>query len=281
MKKKLLLLLFIGSITYIHTQEKIKGNKNVTVVKTNVNAFKNILVKNSFEVSLSKASYNAVEIETDENLHDIITTSVIDSTLTIFTDKKIRSSKKLNITVFYNNDLKKITATEDAEIISINTVTSPNLAIEINDYAKVNISLNSDNFTFYNNNKSKINLNSKSKLDINSKQTFLKLKESSNSDIIIRTDTLNVTMQDNASTSIEGFTNTINSTTTSSSNFKGKNLNTKISKATVKDNSNFTINVSERIDIEASEKSETDVYGNGKIILVKFTNSSKLFKKEI
>ncbi|WP_146105237.1 MULTISPECIES: GIN domain-containing protein [Polaribacter] len=282
MKNKILLLLLL-SITVSTTsfsQEKIKGNKVVTRVKTDLNSFNKISVNNDFKVVLYKSANSFVEVETDENLHDAIEISVLDSILTISTTAKLRA-KRLNITVYYNNPLQEIVLNNDAEIESLNAIETPSMLLQINDYTIANLSVESNKFNLINNNKSRFQLRSKSKIDITSKEVNLDLSESSNTEITIKTDSLSTRMMRNAIVNIKGSAISLNALTLEDSTFKGEELIVTNCNTTVKESANFTIQTSEKITIDASDKSKTEVYGTPKIIITNFTGSSVLSKKEL
>lgn len=281
MEKNILILLIVLIYTNINfAQEKIKGNKKVTVVKTDLKPFTKIKVSDDFKIVLLRSNQSSIEIETDENLHDVIDFNIEDTTLVISTSKKIKA-KRLNITVSYEKPLEEITLNEDSEIEALNTLKSPNLLLKVNDFSKADLIIISDNFNLKNNNKSRFQLSSKSKLNIESKNVNLELNESSNSDISIKTDSLQVIMKENSFATISGFASFSNAIFTDSSKFKGKNLIVDECYSIIKDNADFIIHCMDTIKIEASEKSSTEIYGNPEILLIKFENQSKLAKKEL
>ena len=226
-----------------------------------------------------KSENSFIEIETDENIHDAIAVNVVDSTLTISTTLKIRA-KRLNITVYYNTPLQEITLNNDAEIESLNLLKSPSVLLQINDYGIANLAVESNKFSLINNNKSRFQLRSKSKLDVNSKIANLDLNESSNTDITIKTDSLSTRLMKNAIVNIKGSAIYLNAATLESASFKGEELSVTNCNTTIKDSASFTIQTSDEITIDASEKSKTEIYGEPKIIINSFTGSSTLYKKE-
>ena len=281
MKNKIILLLLLTTVcNTIFSQEKIKGNKVITTVKTDLDPFDKIILSNDFKVVLFESDNSFIEVETDENIHDAIKINVADSTLTISTALNIKA-KKLKITLYYNNKLQEITLNNDAEIESLNLIETPSITLQINDYGIADLSIESNKFNLRNNNKSRFQLRSKTKLDINSKEVILALGESSNTDITIKTDTLTTRVMKNAIMSIEGSAESLNALSIENSTFKGEKLLVKNCNTTIKDGANFTIQTSKEITIDASDKSKTTIYGNPKIIIKKFTESSTLYKKEL
>ena len=111
--------------------EKVKGDRNVTIKQTYINPFNRIVVNEDFTVELIYNSKPSVEIETDENLHEFINFEVIDSVLTFNTTKKITSSKKMNIKVNYTDGLEHIETHDDAEIRSLTSLELGNTTLKI------------------------------------------------------------------------------------------------------------------------------------------------------
>lgn len=282
MKKKItsvLLLFLFFNITF--SQEKIKGNKEIEKITTNLTPFHTIIVNNDFKIQLiASTTTSSIDIETDANLHEYIIFNVADSILTIATKYKLKG-KKLNIAVNYKNTLKEITLNDDTEITSLNTIKANDLLLKVNDYGKADLTIKSETFKLLDNNKSRIQLRSKTKLNIESKDVNLDLNESCKVDMFIKAENLNTRMIGNSGLNIEGTTNILNAITLESSALNGENLNVNICTSIIKDLANIAINASDTITIEASDKSKTEVYGNPKIILTQFTESSKLFKKEL
>lgn len=272
------LLLLIS--TSLFSQEKLKGNGFTSVIKNELEAFHKISIHNDFKITLIKSDTPAIEIETDENLHESINYSVTDSLFKIETSYKLKPKKTLNITLFCTNNLKEIELNEDTEIETLNTLNFTNIILKINDYAKANMSIKSDTLKLVNNNISKIQLRSKTKLNIESIVTDFTINGSSNTQAVVKSDLLNIALKDRASLSIEGNTNNLTATTKGSSDFKGSNLNAKKATIVTKDNTELAIQAFESINIEASNKSKIELYGNAKISLNKFTDTAKLYKKQ-
>lgn len=85
----------------------IKGDGNVVKQERSVSPFSGIEVGGAFHVFLTQGSSEALVVEADENLLDIIKTEVKGNTLSIKTTKDISDSKALNIYVTFK-DLKEL-----------------------------------------------------------------------------------------------------------------------------------------------------------------------------
>lgn len=265
--------------TSILAQEKIKGNKNVTTIETEVNSFNKIVIGEKFKISFMKDDVASVEIKTDENLHDVIQFSVADSVLKFKSLKRITSRRAMEITVRYTDVLKEIELNDNAELNSVNTVDNIGIVLKINDNASANLNFKNYSFKLVNNNDSKFS--AKSRLNIESKLVDLELNESSRTEALINCDSLQVNMYQRAVAKIEGDVDVMKVNTINSTNFAGKNLTVTKCEVITEDTSDFSIQVIDDIIIESSGTSEIYLYGNPEIKLNKFSDSAKLHKKEL
>lgn len=127
--------------------EGVKGNKNVTSQTRNISSdFDAISVSRGLDVYLTIGFSTSLEIEADENLHEIITTEVEDGVLKISADKNIRSakSKKIYVTAKSINEIK---ATSAAEIRSENTIEADELRLVATSAAELRLSVEANNIS--------------------------------------------------------------------------------------------------------------------------------------
>lgn len=278
-------LLSIVLITLFSTstiaQDKIKGNKNVTTIETEVTAFNKIIVGEKFTINFMKDNQASVEIKTDENLHDVIEFGVTDSVLKFKTTKRIKSKKELEITVRYTDVLKEIELNNNAELNSVNTVDNIGIVLKINDAARANLNLKNYSFKLINNNDAKLKISSKSTLNIESKLVDLELNESSKTEALITCDSLQVNMYQRSNAKIEGDVLYLKANTINSTKFTGKNLAVMNCEVITEDSSDFEIQVEDNLILESSGTSEMFIYGDPKITINKFSESAKLHKKEL
>ncbi|MDO6598155.1 DUF2807 domain-containing protein [Oceanihabitans sp. 2_MG-2023] len=282
MAKKWLITLCIATLAISSfAQEKVKGNKNVTTVETLIDDFNTISFGEKFEIELIQSDAASVEIETDENLHDIIEFSVKDSVLHFSTSAKIQSSKKLNIVVNITKSLRKIEINEDAEVSAANTLKNDSLILIINDYSKAFLNIKNKQFTLTNNNKSTFGISSKSKLNIESDKVLIELNENSKTEALIETDSLQIDMYQSAYAKLEGDVEHATLNTINSSDFSAKNLSINTCNLVIEDSSDATIHVVNDLTLETSGTSDVHLYGDPKITINKFKDTSTLHKKKI
>lgn len=138
LKISVVALLFLTTSCFM---DGIKGDRNVIVQDRNISSdFDAISVSHGIEVSLTMSDENALSLEADENLHDIVITEVEDGTLRIYAEENIWSSKARKIYLTAIN-LNKIKATSGSEVISENTISADDLDIRVSSGADVRLML--------------------------------------------------------------------------------------------------------------------------------------------
>ncbi|MEL0454662.1 DUF2807 domain-containing protein [Flavobacteriaceae bacterium SZ-1-7] len=266
----LLLLLVINSIT---AQEKVKGNRNVTKQITDINAFHTIALDEDFDIEIIFNNNPTVEIETDENLHEFIKFQVIDSVLTFNNKAKITSKKALNIKVGYNNALKSIKTTDEAEILALATMDLPSLKVNAKGSSKIGLTVQTPNFDFEADDKSKV------KLNVTSENCSIHMSGNSKLEALINTPNFMATLYQRGNAIIEGSCDLAKIDLDNSSLFNGKNFTINSCDVTCNIGSDAYLEVMENITIEASGNSSIYLYENPKILINKMTDTSKLQKK--
>lgn len=277
LKNIFLLVLLISSIStsFSQTKEKIKGDREITSKETKLNAFNKIIVGEDFKIDIIEGAQASVFVETDDNLHDVIKFNVSDSTLTFNTSHKITSSKKINIKVIYTRALKQIETFEDGEISSLTSVNLDKVILKNTGSSKAFLNIKTKDFKFINSDRAKV------KLNVNSQIANLELAENSNVDALINADTLNVDLYQRADAKIEGTLKHLKVRADNSTNFVGKDLTTSTAEVICEINSDVAIQVTKSLAIEASGSSEVYIYADPKITLNKFSDTAKLYKKEM
>jgi len=68
--------------------EKIRGDRNVTIKQTPIDPFSKIVVGEDFYVEIIYNKSTSVIVEADDNLHEFISFEVKDGVLTFYSTKK-------------------------------------------------------------------------------------------------------------------------------------------------------------------------------------------------
>jgi len=275
MKKILLILaLMMLASPSIIAQEKIKGDRNVTIKQTFIDDFESLVVNGDFSVEIVYNSKPSVEVEADDNLHDVIQFDVVDGILTFVETMRITSKKKLTITVNYGDSLKNIEIKGDGEVRSLTSMELGDVTLTTSDNSRAYLNINAVNFTYKSSGKSKTRLNltadsTKIELSDNSKLDALINSKITNFDLYLRSDAV---IEGNADSSVLRLDN--------STNFNSPKFDVKRVDAALEDNSDLTIAASESITIAASGDSEIYLYGSPAITITKFDDTAKLQKKK-
>lgn len=277
MSKKLLFFLVLLGIHTIHTQAqqniKVKGDRNVTIERTEVSPFHTIALDEDFEIEIIFNQVPSVEIEADENLHQFIEYQVIDSVLSFNKKARIRSKKALNIKVAYNNALKHISTTEDAEILSLATLNLPQLSVTAKASTKVGLTVKANDFTIETDDRAKV------KLNVSANNCNILLSGNSKIEALINTVDFKGTLYQRTHANIEGSCNTAQLELDNYAQFNGKNFTINSCDVVCNIASNAILEVIDEISIDASGSSSVNLYENPQIIINNMTDTSKLLKR--
>ncbi|PYE82049.1 putative autotransporter adhesin-like protein [Winogradskyella epiphytica] len=276
MKKTLLILLFmLAAITMATAQsaEKIKGDRNVTIKQTFIDDFHSIVVDGDFSIEVIYNSKPSVNVEADDNLHEVIQFEVVDGILTFVETMRITSKKRLNITVNYSDGLKHIETKGDGEIRSLTSMELKDVTLVTSDNSRAYLNINAKSFNYKSSGKSKTRLN------LTADSTIIELSDNSKLDALVNSKVANFDLYQRANAVIEGTANSSVFRLNSSAKFDGSKFDVKSADATTEDSSDLTLFASNAINIAASGNSEIYLFGNPAITITKFEGTTKLQKK--
>jgi len=278
--KKLHLIAFIALLftTLLSAQkkEKIKGSKVVTAATLAVQPFTILEVEDNIEVYLVKGDMQSVEVECDDNLHDIIKADISDSTLRLHTTKLITSAKQIVVRLTYTPSLKSITAKNESVLYAIKDLELDTISIKNVDYSKSMLNVKSKHFSLSMNDKTKAELN------VKSDSTAIVLSKNADLKALIASPAVKLDMYQKTTATIEG--DAINAIIRVDNNaeYNGKKFTAKSLDFTAESYTKNVIMVSESLSFSGSGKSTTEVYGNPTIITVKkLKDSAIILKKEL
>ena len=277
MKNSILFIFLILFNTTVLGQEKekIKGTKIVTVEQKEVKPFENLEVEDNLEIFLIKGDKCGVEIEADDNLHDIIDINVNGSVLQLSSTKEVISSKKFSVRVTYTDNFKMIIAKDKSNITALAEINLNDFTFKTFDESKLFAYVKTKNFTLMANDKSKIELNLKSD------QATIELSKNSRLKALISSSQLTFDMYQKTNAVIEGDAINLKLRLDNNAEFLGKNLSSKNAEITTEGYANCSIQVNTKAIIDASGKSEIQLFGTQKIDLRNFIDSATLYKKPL
>ena len=149
----LALALLFTAFSFAQKKEKIKGSKTVTVAQREIGTFENIEIEDNLQVYLSKGGAEGIEIEADDNLHEVIMAEVNGGTLRLYTAKEATGAKSLSVRITYTDNLKTITAKNEVIVNALADLQVENITVKNLDYSKSYLNVKSANFTLVLNDK--------------------------------------------------------------------------------------------------------------------------------
>jgi hypothetical protein len=272
---KKVILFFLAFITLAVSAQrkpKIKGNKSIVNVNEDLPFFNAIEVKDDLEITLNETTIPGYSITADDNLIDILRFDVVDSTLIIRSFYKITTKKQLDITVNYN-ELERIVM-QQGKLVTKNMINADEL--KISTYGTSKLELNAKAIMVYLN----MEGTSSGNLNIQSDSIDLVLKDKINLNIYTTTGKGNIQMHNNTSVVAEGTADIMNIKLSGSSDLKAQKMETGVITAVLEETAKARVFAYKSIDISSSGSAKTYLWGNPKIILNEFLNTSELYKRE-
>lgn len=270
----LFLICFITHVSYAQKKEKIKGSRNVVVKQNDLPNFSAIDIGEEFEVALVKGEAPKIEIEADDNLHNVIDYNVNDGTLYLTTSHKIISSKTFKVRLTFTSELNTIIAKEKAEISSlVDLEFDDDITITAKEQARVYITLRGKAVKIVTLKKAKTEFN------ITANNAVIEMSDSSDMKALINSNSLVFDLYQKANAKIEGDIDDLKVRADNATNFNGQKLTAINAELIAEGSSDCLIEVKKELTLEASGNTEVQVFNNPKINLKKFTDSASLYKK--
>jgi putative alpha-1,2-mannosidase len=272
--KKLLLFVFALTTTLISAQDliKVKGNREVTTEISPIAPFKMLEISDDYEIEIVPGASPQIEITTDSNLHQYLTTSVIDGKLVVTTTAKIRSKKEMKFRIIYGPELTAITVTDDAVLTSVTSLIFEELELNIEKDAEVYLTASIGRLTL------NAERSTKSELNLSGKSAVINLKSNADVKALIKYDNLELNMKDRVDAKIEGDIKNGQMNMTDTASLEGKNLIFDDLVLKINNNAKAGINVKNKLSLDSSDDAEVTLYNTPKIDLKKFTGKSVLKK---
>lgn len=275
--KKIHLLLFtllITTFSFAQKKEKIKGTKIVTVAQKEIGNFESIEIEDNLEIFLAKGGTQGLEIEADENLHEVIMAELNGTTLRLYTAKEVTGSKKLSIRVTYTENLKSITAKNEVILNSLTDLQLDTIAIKNLDYSKSYLNVKSGNFSLSLNDKTTAELN------LQAESAAIELSKSAQLKALIASPEVKIDMYQKSVATIEGDAANAKIRLDNNANFTGRKFSVKNLELISESYTTNVVNALETVSISVSGKSQTQLLGKPKVTVLNFADSAVIYKKE-
>ncbi|MEO0571145.1 MAG: DUF2807 domain-containing protein [Bacteroidota bacterium] len=268
----ILLLLVLPTILVSQRRPKIKGNRSVTEVREQLPPFNAIELVDDLDIELKKSFGEGYEIVADDNLVDVLKLEVLDSTLVISSFYDIVSKKKLEITIAIR-ELKAITVKE-GRIFSETMIESDEWYL--NTFGNSELDIDASGFM------ANINAEDNSSIDLNLDVDSLNVVMKHKTDGIIYavSGAKKVDLADNASLTLEGTTESLQVDMIANTKLRADKLEAAEVSLSNKESSFARINAYRTFNLKSTGNSKTHLYGNPKITIEEFFDTSQLLKKE-
>ena len=267
-------LLFLSTIVVAQKKEKIKGSKIVTISVKEIPTFENIEINDNFEVFLVKGEKPSLEIEADDNLHEIINYEVAGGTLRVSSLREAIGAKKFALRINYTDDLKLITSKNESSIHALADLELENITIKNYDNSRAFLNVKASYFALVLNDKAEAEIN------IKAENTSLELSKNAELKALINSPELKLDMYQKSQAEIEGNINNAKMRLDNFSLLISKKLVIATLDLSIESYSKCFINVSNTLTLAASGKTEIELLGESKIQINKFINNATLYKKE-
>lgn len=268
----LFVMLLFGSMLYSQRTPKIKGNKNVIEVRETLPPFNAIQLDSDLDINLQAASIGEYIIEADDNLIDILKFEVENETLIISSYYKVTSKKKLNITVNFS-ELFRIVANE-GNIVVKNRFSTEFLEVTTTGSGRVEIDVDADAMEIT------MNDNSKGNFKVDSDTLNIRLAEKSDIRLFGVMENTVLYMQRNAKADLEGFTNVFQLHLLDAADLKAKRFEANTVEARLEGSASAEVLSTATVDLNSQGSSKTYVFGDSKINLLEFLDTSELYRRK-
>ena len=267
-------LLFLTTIAVAQKKEKIKGSKIVTVSIKEIPSFENIEINDNFEVFLVKSDKPSLEIEADDNLHEIINYEVAGGTLRVSSLREAIGVKKFALRINYTSELKLITAKNESSVHALADLELENITIKNYDNSRAFLNVKANYFALV--------LNDKAEAEINVKADNTSLELSKNAELkaLVTSPELKLDMYQKSQAEIEGNVNNAKMRLDNYAVLTAKKLVIATLELSTESYAKSFINVTNTLNLAASGKTDTELLGESKIQITKFLNNATLYKKE-
>jgi len=265
--------LFLCISVSAQKKDKIKGDKNVTLEERTFDYFSKIEVNDKIKVTLKQDNAVRLDIEADENLHDVIESELQNGVLILSLNKRIVSSKRFNLTL-YVDDLDYIELNDDSEIKGEDKFDFFDINVVLNDKSDIKIYIDSKTFSTVSNEKSKGNFT------VKADSISIDLKESSKIKYALNTEKLYVGYSGSATGEFVGKTKELVLNANDNATYKGYELLAQDALVDASNNSNSYVNSKSNLEITAKDKSKVYIFNSPSIVIKSFEDTASLLKRE-
>lgn len=139
----------------------VNGNGNVITKERPLNdSFHSVKISRGLDVYLTQSDTESLSVEADENLQDIITTTIENNVLIITASENIGRSSSKKIMLHFNN-ISAIKATSGSDVVSTNTIRVSDLELNSTSGSDMELSIDAESVNCHSTSGSDIELKGK------------------------------------------------------------------------------------------------------------------------
>lgn len=265
-------LLLCTTVVFGQKKPKIKGSKVVVEVNEVLPAFSAIKLIDDLKIEVKRSREESFTIVGDDNLIDVLQFEVKDSVLYISSFYKITSKKKLDILINYY-DVNTIIM-EEGRIEMTDVLSTDYLEVQLQGSSKLILNAQATEIGIV------MAGNSDAEMNIDCDVTRIKLDEKSDLKVYAKVEDVQLNMHGNASAKIEGAGVNFAIDAFGNAQLRAEEFKSSVVNANLDDSPDIKIFAVDSLNLSSKGASKTYLYGNPKISLVDFLNTSQLIKKE-
>jgi len=273
MKKVLLITISLFCLAASAQKAKIKGDKNVVTDDRSFGYFTKLEVNDKIKLTLKQSKSTKLVIEADENLHDVIDSDFENGALVLSLNKRIKSSKRFNLTLFVD-DLDFIELNDDSELIGGEEFNFFDLEVVLNDKSDLKMEFESQTFSLESNEKSR------GEFTVKADSMSIITKESSRIKNTINAKKVNVNYTGNSAIEFIGKTTGLVLKADDNATFKGVELTAFDVFVEAANSTNTFVNAKNNLKIEAKDKAKIYIFNSPLIEVKAFEDAASIFKRE-
>ena len=275
MKQKitLLLLLLFTVFAFAQKGEKLKGSKNVTTEDRPAGSFSSVFIHDDVEVYFIKGDSTGVELEADDNLHELLKVANNSGNLNLTLSSKPRSFKKFVVKIYYTDALKNIEAASQSKLMILDEMDLEQITFKLKDKSKLFLNLKSNVATI------EMNDNAAAELNIKSEKIHFILSKNATLKGLVAATEVKIDQYQKSRSTIEGDVIDLKLRMDNNAKLFGKNFTAKNVDILAEGYSETTVFVETNCVISAFANAQIELYGEPIIELKKFTGNATLSKK--
>jgi hypothetical protein len=143
----ILVLLVLGSSAcYFGPNETIYGSGNVVTEERNIDDFTGLKVSSGIDVVIRQGNEISLELEADDNLHEVIITEVEGDVLRVYTRKNIRKARSKKVYLVYE-ELNSIRISSAGDVEGENVLEADDLDIDLSSAGDLSLEVDAERIT--------------------------------------------------------------------------------------------------------------------------------------